>query len=143
MLPATATEMIALLCQPGMESAWRSERRPDSSFHAGFAAHGGDGYDFMAKLPPSWQAVPEWGDWPYLIGWRNDLDRAVMTYCEGDLSVEVADDRDGYLRLLRRTTNELAGSLARRRRVLSSARRHPRARRRRRRHRVHDEEACA
>lgn len=112
MLPATATEMIALLSQPGMESAWRSERRPDSIFHAGFAAHGGDGYGFMAALPPSWQPVPEWGDWPYLIGWRNDRDQAVMTYCESDVSVEVADHRDGYLRLLRRTTNELAASRA-------------------------------
>jgi hypothetical protein len=102
--------MIALLCQPGMASAWRNERRSDSNFHAGFAPHGGDGHDFIAALPASWQVVPEWGDWPYLIGWHNNRDRAVMTYCEGDLSVEVADHLDGYIRLLRRTTKEIATS---------------------------------
>ncbi len=108
MLPATAAGMIALFCRPGMQSAWRSERRPDSHFHAGSAAaSGGDGYDFMAALPASWQPVPEWGDWPYLIGWRNDPERAVLTYCEGDISVEVADDRLSYLNLLARTTRQL------------------------------------
>ena len=107
MLPATAAEMIALLCQPGMESAWRNERRSDSSVHAGFAAHGGDGYDFMATLPRSWRIVPEWGDWPYLIAWRNDRDHAVVTYCEGDLSVEVADSSSSYHQLLACTTREL------------------------------------
>jgi hypothetical protein len=110
MLPATAADLIALLCQPGMESAWRSERRSDSSFHAGFAPPGGDGYDVLAALPASWQLVPEWGDWPYLIGWRHNRDRAVMTYCEGDLSVEVADDHDAYLDLLRRTTADMPAS---------------------------------
>ena len=72
MLPATAQGIIALLCQPGMQSAWRSERRPTSTFHAGFAVGRGDGYDLIAKLPRTWQVVPEWGDWPYLIGWRHE-----------------------------------------------------------------------
>jgi hypothetical protein len=107
MLPATAQGIIALLCQPGMESAWRNKRRPTSTFHAGFAG-GGDGYDLMAKLPRSWQPVPQWGDWPYLIGWRHNHDRAVLIYCEGDLSVEVAHDQPAYLDLLDRTTRELA-----------------------------------
>ncbi len=108
MLPATAAGMIALFCQPGMASAWRSERRPDSHYHAGSAAaSGGDGYDLMAALPGCWQPVPEWGDWPYLVGWRNDHERAVLTYCEGDLSVEVADTPDAYLRLLHRTSQQI------------------------------------
>lgn len=110
MLPSSATKMIALLCQPAMESAWRSERRTDTSFHAGFAPPGGDGYSFIAALPRTWIAVPQWGDWPYLIGARHDRDRAVLTYCEGDLSVEVADDHDSYVRLLRRTTEQLAAT---------------------------------
>jgi hypothetical protein len=110
MLPATAAGMIGLLCQPGIESARRSERRPDSNFHAGFACHAGEGYDFMAALPAGWQPAPEWGDWPYLIGWRHDRDRAVMTYCEGDLSIEIADTVDAYLRLLRRTTEQIAAN---------------------------------
>ena len=113
MLPATAAGVIALFCQPGMQSAWRSERRPDSHFHAGSAsASGGDGYDFMAALPANWQPVPEWGDWPYLIGWRNDPERAILTYCEGDLSVEVADTPDAYLRLLRRASEQMPASPA-------------------------------
>jgi hypothetical protein len=110
MLPSTATGVIALLCQPGMESAWRTERRATSSFHASFAPPGSDGYSFMAALPRDWAAVPEWGDWPHLIAWRHNPDHAVLTYCEGDLSVEVADDHTAYLELLRRTTAELAQS---------------------------------
>jgi hypothetical protein len=120
MLPATAQGIIALLCQPGMESAWRSERRPTSTFHAGFAIGGGDGYDLIAKLPGSWQVVPEWGDWPYLIGWRHQQDRAVLIYCEGDLSVEVADDERAYLDLLERTTRDLAEDPDDRARLLRS-----------------------
>jgi len=110
MLPSNASGIIALLCQPGMESAWRNERRPTSSFHAGFAPSGGDGYSFMAALPRDWVAVPDWGEWPYLIGWRHDPDRSVLIYCEGDLSVEVADDLTSYIELLRLTTEEMAAS---------------------------------
>jgi hypothetical protein len=120
MLPATAQGIIALLCQPGMESAWRSERRRTSTFHAGFAIGGGDGYDFIAKLPGSWQVIPEWGDWPYLIGWHHQQERAVLIYCEGDLSVEVADDERAYLDLLERTTHELAEDPDDRARLLRS-----------------------
>jgi hypothetical protein len=119
MLPATAQGIIALLCQPGMESAWRNKRRPTSTFHAGFTG-GGDGYDLMAKLPRSWQVIPQWGDWPYLIGWRHNHDRAVLIYCEGDLSVEVADDERAYLDLLERTTRELADDPDDRARLLRS-----------------------
>jgi hypothetical protein len=93
-----------------MESAWRSERRADTNFNAGFAPPGGDGYSFMAALPRTWIAVPQWGDWPYLIAWRHDRDRAVLTYCEGDLSVEIADDHTSYVGLLRRTTDQIAAS---------------------------------
>ena len=110
MLPASAAKMIALLCQPGMESAWRSERREHSSFHAGFAPPRGDGYSFIAALPRTWILVPQWGDWPYLIGAHHNRDRAVLTYCEGDLAIEVADNHDSYVELLRRTTEEIPAS---------------------------------
>jgi hypothetical protein len=109
-LPASAVKMISLLCQPGRQSAWRSERRTDTNFHAGFAPPASDGYGFMAALPRTWIPVPQWGDWPYLIGWRHDRDRAVLTYCEGDLAVELADDHASYVRLLRRTTEQIAAS---------------------------------
>ena len=110
MLPSTANGIITLLCQPGMESAWRSERRPTSTFEAGFAPLGCDGYSFMSHLPRPWQVVPEWGDWPYQIGWRHNPDRAVLVYCEGDISVETADDLESYVDLLRRTTKEMPAS---------------------------------
>ena len=120
MLPATAQGIIALLCQPGTQSAWRSERRPMSTFHAGFAIGGGDGYDLIAKLPGSWQVIPEWGDWPYLIGWHHHQDRAVLVYCEGDLSVEIADDERAYHDLLKRTARDLAEDPDDRARLLRS-----------------------
>jgi hypothetical protein len=81
-----------------------------SSFHAGFAPPGDDGYSFMAALPRTWNVVPQWGDWPYLVGARHDRDRAVLTYCEGDLAIELADDHDSYVQLLHRTTGEIAAS---------------------------------
>jgi hypothetical protein len=109
-LPATAIGILAHFCQPGMASAWRSEQRERSFYNAGFA-HGFDtGYDLVAVLPGTWRIEPHWGEWPYYIGWRHDRDLAVLIYCEGDLSVEIAEDRAAYLELLRRTNAELAMS---------------------------------
>jgi hypothetical protein len=107
-LPETATGMVERFCQPGMGSAWCSELRTTSTFHAGFAYGIDDGYSLMGNLPTSWKAEPHWADWPYEIGWRHDRDRAVLIYCEGDLSIEIADSHDAYLELLRRTNTEMA-----------------------------------
>jgi hypothetical protein len=108
-LPETATGMVGRFCQPGMASAWRSEQREHSTFHAGFA-YGFDGYGLMAALPSTWQAEPHWGDWPYYVGWRHDQDRAVLIYCEGDLSIEIADSQEAYLELLRRTNHAMTST---------------------------------
>ena len=107
-LPESAAGMVECFCQPGMASAWRTERRQDSSLYAGFAYGFDDGYSLMAALPAAWKAEPHWGDWPYQIGWRHDRDLAVLIYCEGDLAIEIADDQAAYAELLRRTNAELA-----------------------------------
>jgi hypothetical protein len=44
----------------------------------------------------------------------------VLIYCEGDLSVEVADDERAYLDLLERTTRDLAEDPDDRARLLRS-----------------------
>jgi hypothetical protein len=92
-----------------MESAWRSERRPNSTFHGGIAPTGGDGYDFMAAcLATGASSRVRW--LAYEIGWRNDGDRAVLIYCEGDIGIELVDSLDAYFALLERTTRKMAAS---------------------------------
>lgn len=104
-----AHQLIDLLCVPlGQHaSAWTSERDETKrcTRHAGFAGYpfADDGYDFMARAvgddgsfvaPNATQAiraVPEAGDWPYVIVMWAPAERAVIHYCEGDLAVEIYD----------------------------------------------------
>lgn len=111
--PWTPTKLIGTFCNEGQGSAWRTEQRPHSIFHAGFCGFTGtigfdDGYSMMAALQDSgWRALPEIGDWPYKVylAWARDEEFALAHYCEGDFAVEVFDGRDAAndaLRLLRR-----------------------------------------
>lgn len=40
--------------------------------------------------------VDEWADWPYRRVWRVDGELALVTYCEGDVSVVIARSPEGY-----------------------------------------------
>jgi hypothetical protein len=105
----TAQELIDQLCVPIGEraSAWSSKRDEEKrcTRHAGFAGFpfSDEGYGFMDRAvaphgsylaPRAGQvirALPEAGDWPYVIFMWSPSERALIQYCEGDLMVEVYD----------------------------------------------------
>lgn len=96
--------------------AWLSEqgREPvrdaehSTTRYSGFAGFPlcDEGYEFMAKLP-GWRVVSTWGEWPYHIAFVRSEDRAALVYCEGDLTLEVADDGEAWKALIARYEEEL------------------------------------
>ena len=114
--PLTPQALIDTYCQPGMQSGWRSARRSRSIFNAGSCGYDGrrgfdDGYEWIAELAASgWRPLPALGDWPFIAymlwrAWPSDPRWAVAHYCEGDLAIEVFDDKqaasDGLQQLRR------------------------------------------
>ena len=101
-----AERVIKAFCVPLGEkaSAWRSERRADHTFHAGFAMVG-DGYEFVGALG-AWEngghirLLPDGGQFPYSFSLADDLGRSIIEYCEGDVGVRVFDELEAYVRAL-------------------------------------------
>ncbi len=101
-----AERVIKRLCVPLGEtaSAWRSERRADHTFHAGFVLVG-DGYEFVGVLG-AWEngghirLLPDGGQFPYSFSLADDLGRSIIDYCEGDIGVRVLDELEAYVRAL-------------------------------------------
>lgn len=101
-----AERVIKAFCVPLGEqaSAWRSERRADHTFHAGFAMVG-DGYEFVGALG-AWEngghirLLPDGGLFPYSYSLADDLGRSIIDYCEGDVGVRVFDELEAYVRAL-------------------------------------------
>lgn len=101
-----AERVIKAFCVPLGEkaSAWRSERRADHTFHAGFAMVG-DGYEFVGALG-AWEngghirLLPDGGQFPYSFSLADDLGRSIIDYCEGDVGVRVFDELEAYVRAL-------------------------------------------
>jgi len=86
----------------------REPRRDDAVHTTTYFGWGGypladDGYSFMGLLPSTWQAMSECGDWPYYIFWAHTGDLAILSYCEGDLALEVADSREAFRALVKAT----------------------------------------
>jgi hypothetical protein len=48
-----------------------------------------DGYVTGTKLPDGFEEIEEFGYSPYRFVWANDSLRAIVTYCEGDISVTI------------------------------------------------------
>lgn len=102
----SAERVIERLCVPLGEKAgaWRSERRADHTFHAGFTPLG-DGPEFVAELG-AWEngghirLLPDGGDFPYSFSLADDLGLAMIDYCEGDIGVRVFDEPEAYVRAL-------------------------------------------
>ncbi|MES1193672.1 MAG: hypothetical protein ABUM26_05055 [Solirubrobacterales bacterium] len=108
----SARQLIDMLCVPlgQRASAWSSKRDDEHhrTRHAGFAGYpfSDEGYEFMERLvgpdgsylaPTAGQiirAVPEAGDWPYVIFMWSPSERAVIQYCEGDLMVDIYDTEE-------------------------------------------------
>jgi hypothetical protein len=101
-----AERVIKAFCVPLGEkaSAWRSERRADCTFHAGFVLVG-DGYEFVGALG-AWdngghiRLLPDGGQFPYSFSLADDLGRSIIDYCEGDIGVRVFDEFEAYVRAL-------------------------------------------
>jgi hypothetical protein len=101
-----AERVIERLCVPEGEraGAWRTGRRADHTFHAGFLPLG-DGHELVAALG-AWtegghiRLLPDGGEFPYSFSLADDLGRAMIDYCEGDLGVRVFDEPEGYVRAL-------------------------------------------
>lgn len=99
-----AARVIERLCVPlGRKAgAWRSERYPDHTFHAGFSPVG-DGPEFVAALD-AWEngghirLLPDGGEFPYSFSLADDLGLAMIDYCEGDVAVRVYDELEEYVR---------------------------------------------
>jgi hypothetical protein len=109
---ATVERLRDLFCQPGMESSWRSGRSDERRVtrYAGAASYAmtypatfgfDDGYDMMGHLPDNWRCVSEAGDWPYLMFWADRRQLAMLSYCEGDFAIVVADDDEAFVALVR------------------------------------------
>jgi len=111
--------IVETYCRPGFASAWRRERRRHSHFHAGFFRGGGyllmelvagGRWEITGQAATPFRVMPEVGDWPLVIFWRNDRERAVLRYCEGDLGVEVFDSDERYRAELERLRREHASA---------------------------------
>lgn len=95
----TARRIIDRLCP-----SERTER------HDGYTSHAGhvllhDGYEFVAAVG-GWhphnpiRLLPDGGNWPYSFALATDDERAMIEYVEGDITVRVYDDEDGYRQAL-------------------------------------------
>ena len=101
-----AQRVVERLCVPLGEKAgaWRSERRGDLTFHAGFIPLG-DGPEFVAALG-GWEngghirLLPDGGEFPYSFSLADDLGLAMIDYCEGDIGVRAFDEPEAYVRAL-------------------------------------------
>lgn len=101
-----AERVIERLCVPPGEraGAWRTERRADHTFHAGFLPLG-DGPEFVAALG-AWvegghiRLLPDGGEFPYSFSLADDLGLAMIDYSEGDIGVRAFDEPEAYIRAL-------------------------------------------
>jgi len=55
-----------------------------------------DGYSLGDALPYGFVEVEEWASRPFRMAWKNDALRAIVTYCEHDVSVTVDESEEGY-----------------------------------------------
>lgn len=101
-----AARVVERLCVPlGRKArAWRSERRSDHTFHAGFSPVE-DGSEFVALLD-AWEndghirLLPDGGAFPYSFSLADDLGLAMIDYCEGEIGVRVFAEPEAYVRAL-------------------------------------------
>ncbi len=52
------------------------------------------------RIDKSFQYIEGWEDGPYRVVWLSEKLLAQVTYCEGDLSLDVAKDAEGYKRIV-------------------------------------------
>ena len=96
-------------------------RRDGCTIHAGFAGYpfADDGYEFQGRATSQVDPVltpdpsrlglriwPEVGDWPHVVYLHAPEERAIVEYCEADLSVRIYDDEYAYRQACRKLVAE-------------------------------------
>lgn len=55
-------------------------------------------------LPEGFEDVEAWASYPYRVVWKNDPLRAIVCYCEGDVTITVDDSAESYATRMRAAT---------------------------------------
>ena len=105
-------DVIATYCQPNPVEHWLAHDREHARCWSGETlldgyslmevVAGGDDLDRAGFLSSTFVLMPEVGDWPDVVLWRADSERALLRYVRGGLSLEVFADSDAYLVALER-----------------------------------------
>ena len=105
-------DVIASYCHAEPVAHWLADDRRHSRCWAGETLL--DGYSLMEVIagaddldrhgfvPSTFVLMAEVGDWPDVIFWRADSERALLRFVRGGLALEVFNDSDAYLGALDR-----------------------------------------
>lgn len=52
--------------------------------------------EIAAQLPAGFETMTAWGDGDYRAAWTHDTERAIVTYCEGDTTIQTFTTRSQY-----------------------------------------------
>ena len=66
--------------------------------YRGRVGFGGDWLTVERSLPNGFRDVPDWQDKWYRLVWTDPERRAIVTYCEGDVSITIDRTPELYLR---------------------------------------------
>lgn len=50
------------------------------------------------KIPEEFEGVEEWEEFPYIVCWKSEKHKAILTYCEGDIHLSVHKKDETYQR---------------------------------------------
>lgn len=73
-----------------------------------------DAFSLGLFLPEGFYDVEDWNSSPYRIVWKHDQLRAIVCYCEGDVTVTVDSDDESYAAQMRSATVFYCGAKLRR-----------------------------
>lgn len=69
------------------------EKSADHTLHEGFL-FSGDAY--LLPVPEDFDEIEEWADGSYRVIWASDGERAIISYCEGDIYIDVHRTEESY-----------------------------------------------
>lgn len=73
-----------------------------------------DAYGLGTFLPEGFYDVGDWGSYPYRVVWKHDQLRAIVCYCEGDVTVTVDNNDESFAAQMRSATVFYCGAKLRR-----------------------------
>lgn len=72
-----------------------TRERPDGwRIHRGFTM--ADAFELARSIPPRFHFREDWADGPYRHVWTSETERAIITFCEGDVSIERFETGEQY-----------------------------------------------